>query len=229
MVYSLGLSVCPVFGRPRGTAGGGVQAWAGRVSSGGQPRRRRRHAEAGPVAVVGWFGPTGRWPALALRALLHGLRRRALGTRAAQARPSGARVQGRRRARRGPRCGQRDQRQGRSVACGPRPVPGAWIAAGGRGGSGAMRVRGPLRPRGGAGGPVSPTPRGRRERRGHARGADQAAGGARARAPAHPMRARLWAAGQAARAQPGALPGRSMEPRRGAAPSGIAGAQRGAA
>ena len=37
---------------------------------------------------------------------------------------------------------------------GLRPGPGAWVAAGGRGGRGAMRVRGPWRSRGGAGGPA---------------------------------------------------------------------------
>ena len=150
--------LCPVCGRPRGTAGGGVQAWAGRVGSGGRPRRRRRHAGAGPVAVAGRCGRTGRRPAVAMRVPLLGVGGRAGGTRAAQARPWGAHVQGRRRARCGPRCGPRDQRQGRSVAWGPRAGPGAWqlawVAAGGRGGSGAMRVRGPCRPRGGAGGPA---------------------------------------------------------------------------
>ena len=128
----------------------GVQAWAGRVGSGGRPRRRRRHAGAGPVAVAGRCGRTGRRPAVALRAPLHGVGGRAGGTRAALAWPWGARVQGHRRAR----CGPRDQRQAGSVAWGPRPGPGAWVAAGGRGGSGAMRVRGPWRPRGGAGGPA---------------------------------------------------------------------------
>ena len=53
--------------------GGGVQAWAGRVGSGGRPRRRRRHAGAGPVAVAGRCGRTGRRPALALGAPLHGV------------------------------------------------------------------------------------------------------------------------------------------------------------
>ena len=131
---------------------GGVQAWAGRVGSGGRPRRRRRHAGAGPVAVAGRCGRTGRRPAVALRAPLHGVGGRAGGTRAAQAWPWGARVQGRRRTRRGAHCGPRDQRQAGSVALGPRPGPGAWVAAGGRGGGGAMRVRGPWRPRGGPAG-----------------------------------------------------------------------------
>ena len=39
-------------------------------------------------------------------------------------------------------------------AGGLRPGPGAWVAAGGRGGGGAMRVRGPWRSRGGVGGPA---------------------------------------------------------------------------
>ena len=39
-------------------------------------------------------------------------------------------------------------------AGGSRPGPGAWVAAGGRGGGGAMRVRGPWRSRGGVGGPA---------------------------------------------------------------------------
>ena len=147
-------SLCPVCRRPRGMVGGGVQAWAGRVGSGGRPRRRRRHAGAGPVAVAGRCGRTGRRPAVALRAPLHEVAGRAGGTRAAQTRPWGARVQGRRRARCGPLCGPRDQRQAGSVAWGPRPGPGAWVAAGGRGRGGAMRVRGQWRPRGGAGGPA---------------------------------------------------------------------------
>ena len=144
-------SLCPVCGRPRGTAGGGTQAWAGRVGSGGRPRRRRRHAVAGPVAVAGRCGRTGRRPAVALRAPLHGVCGRAWGTRVAQSWPWGARVQGRRRARCGPHCGPRDQLLAGSVAWGPRPGPGAGVAAGGRG---AMRVMGPWRPRGGAGGPA---------------------------------------------------------------------------
>ena len=44
---------------------------AGRVGSGGRPRRRRRHAGAGPVAAAGRRRRTGRWPAAALRAPLH--------------------------------------------------------------------------------------------------------------------------------------------------------------
>ena len=152
-------SLCPVCGRPRRTAGRGVQAWAGRVSSGGRPRWRRRHAGAGPVAVAGRCGRTGRRPAVALRALLHGVGGRAGGMRAAQAWPGGARVQGGGRARCGPHCGPRDQRQAGSVVWGPRPGPGAWIAAGGRGGSGTMRVRGPWRPRGGASGQAGGTRR----------------------------------------------------------------------
>ena len=41
-----------------------------------------------------------------------------------------------------------------TAAGGLRPGPGAWVAAGGRGGGGAMRVRGPWRSRGGVGGPA---------------------------------------------------------------------------
>ena len=132
----------------------GVQAWAGRVGSGGRPRQRQRHADAGPVAVAGWCGQTGRRPAVALRAPLHGVGRRAGGARTAQACLWGARVQGHRRPRCGPHCGPQDQQQAESVAWGPGPGPGAWVAAVGRGGGGAMRVRGPWRPRGGAGGPA---------------------------------------------------------------------------
>ena len=72
-------SLCPVCERPRRTAGGGAQAWAGRVGSGGRPRRRRRHAGAGPVAVARRSGRTGRRPAVALRAPLHGVGGRAGG------------------------------------------------------------------------------------------------------------------------------------------------------
>ena len=39
-------------------------------------------------------------------------------------------------------------------AGGSRPGPGAWVAAGGRGGGGALRVRGPWRSRGSVGGPA---------------------------------------------------------------------------
>ena len=220
--------LCPVCRRPRGTAGGGVQAWAGRVGSGGRPRRRRRHAGAGPVAVAGRCGRTGRRPVVALRAPLHGVGGRAGGTRAAQAWLRGARAQGRRRAPCGPRCGPRDQRQAGSVAWGPRPGPGAWVAAVGRGGGGAMRVRGPWRSRGRradrpvvGGGPESPTPCGRRARRGHARRAGLAAGGACARAPARPMRALCGLRNQ--------RQGRSVGPRRGAAWGRAGAQQRGAA
>ena len=99
----------------------GAEAWAGRVGSGVRLRRRRRHAGAGPVAAAGRRGRTGRWSAAALRAPLHGVGGRAGGTRVAQARLRGARVQG-------PLCGLRDQRQGRSV--GPRRGVAAWGRAG---------------------------------------------------------------------------------------------------
>ena len=83
----------------RAQRGLGAEAGAGRVGSGGRPRWKRRHAGAGPVAAAGRRGRTGRWSAAALRAPLHGVGGRAGGTRAAQVRPLGARVQGRRRAR----------------------------------------------------------------------------------------------------------------------------------
>ena len=51
----------------------GAEAWAGRVGSGGRPRRRRRHAGAGPVAAAGRRRQTGRWSAAALRAPIHGV------------------------------------------------------------------------------------------------------------------------------------------------------------
>ena len=51
----------------------GAEAWAGRVGSGGRPRRWRRHAGAGPVAAPGRRRRTGRWSAAALRAPLHGV------------------------------------------------------------------------------------------------------------------------------------------------------------
>ena len=51
----------------------GAEAWAGRVGSGGQPRRWRRHAGAGPVAAAGLRRRTGWWSAAALRARLHGV------------------------------------------------------------------------------------------------------------------------------------------------------------
>ena len=77
----------------------GAEAGAGRVGSGGRPRWKRRHAGAGPLAAAGRRERTGRWSAAALRAPLHGVGGPAGGTRAAQTRLRGARVQGRRRAR----------------------------------------------------------------------------------------------------------------------------------
>ena len=64
----------------------GVEAWAGRMGSGGRPRWKRRHAGAGPVAVA-----RGRGHVL-------------------QAKLRGARAQWRRRARWGSLCGPRDVR-----------------------------------------------------------------------------------------------------------------------
>ena len=93
------LSLCPVCGTPRGTAGGGVEAWAGRMGSGGRPRRRRRHAGAGPVAVARRCGRTGRRPAVALSDPHCRVGGRAGGKCDAQVGLRGAHVQGRRRAR----------------------------------------------------------------------------------------------------------------------------------
>ena len=75
----------------------GAEASAGRMGSGERPRRRRRHAGAGPVAAAGRRRRTGRWPAAALRAPLHGVGGRAGGAGAwcgAGAQPCGA-AQGR--------------------------------------------------------------------------------------------------------------------------------------
>ena len=83
-----------------------------------------------------------------------GVGERAGGGRALQVMVRGAHAQGRRRARWGPFCGPRDLRLAGCTARGLRPGPGAWVAAGGRGGSGAMQVRGPWRSRGGAGVPA---------------------------------------------------------------------------
>ena len=132
----------------------GVVAWAGRMGSGGRPRRMRRHAGAGPVAVAGGCGRSSRRSAVAPRAPHSGVGERAGGGRALQVMLRGAHAQGRRRARWGPFCGPRDLRLAGCTARGLRPGPGAWVAAGGRGGSGAMRVRGPWRSRGGAGVPA---------------------------------------------------------------------------
>ena len=93
------LSLCPVCGRPRGKAGGRVEAWAGRMGSGGRPRRRRCHAGAGPVAVAGRCGRYGRRSAVSLSAPHCGVGGRAGGERVAQARLRGAHAQGRRHAR----------------------------------------------------------------------------------------------------------------------------------
>ena len=88
----------------------GVKARAGRIGSGGRPRRRRRHAGAGPVAVAGGCGRSSRRSAVALSAPHSGVGGRAGGGRVLQAKLRGARAQGRRRARCGPLCGPRDLR-----------------------------------------------------------------------------------------------------------------------
>ena len=88
------LSLRLVSGRPRGTAGGGVEVWAGRVGSGGRPRRRRRHAGAGPVAVARRCGRAGRRPAVSPSAPHCGVGGRAGGKGDARVGPRGAHVQG---------------------------------------------------------------------------------------------------------------------------------------
>ena len=87
-----------------------LQARAGRMGSGGRPRRTRRHAGAGPVAVAGGCGRSSRRSAVALSAPHSGVGGRAGGGRVLQAKLRGARAQGRRRARCGPLCGPRDLR-----------------------------------------------------------------------------------------------------------------------
>ena len=88
----------------------GVKARAGRMGSGGRPRRKWCHTGAGPVAVVGGCGRSSRRLAVALSAPHSGVGGRAGGRRVPQAKLRGARAQGRRRARCGPLCGPRDLR-----------------------------------------------------------------------------------------------------------------------
>ena len=88
----------------------GVEVRSGRMGSGGRPRRTRRHAGAGPVAVAGGCGRSSRRSAVALSAPHSGVGGRAGGGRVLQAKLRGARAQGRRRARCGPLCGPRDLR-----------------------------------------------------------------------------------------------------------------------
>ena len=75
-------------------AGGGVEAGAGRVGSSGQPRRRRRQAGAGPVAVAGRRGRAGRRPAVSLSAAHRGVEGHAGGQCDVQVGLQGAHVQG---------------------------------------------------------------------------------------------------------------------------------------
>ena len=88
----------------------GVEARAGRLGSGGRPRRTRRHAGAGPVAVAGGCGRSGRRSAVVLSSPHSGVGGRAGGGRVLQAKLRRARAQGRRRSRCGPLCGPRDMR-----------------------------------------------------------------------------------------------------------------------
>ena len=83
-------------------AGGGVEAWAERLGSGGRLGRRRRHAGAGHLAVVGRCRRAGRWLAVALSAPHFGIIGGAGGKRAAQVGLQVAHAQGRQCAQRGP-------------------------------------------------------------------------------------------------------------------------------
>ena len=84
----------------------GVEARAGRMGSGGRPRRKRRHAGAGPVAVARGCGRSSRWLAVALSAPQSGVGGRAGGGRVLQAKLRGARAQACRRALWGPPAGR---------------------------------------------------------------------------------------------------------------------------
>ena len=120
----------------------GVAARAGRMGSGGRPGRTWRHAGAGPVAVAGGRGRSSRGSAVALSVPHSGVGARVGGERVLQAMLRRAGAQVRRRARCGPLCGPRDLRCAGCVAWGLRPGPGAWVAAGGRVGAGALAVAG---------------------------------------------------------------------------------------
>ena len=63
-------SLCPVCGRPRGTAGGGVQARAGRVGKGGRGRASRQGAGQGQGAGAERGGKEGVLPRELLRVVL---------------------------------------------------------------------------------------------------------------------------------------------------------------
>ena len=120
----------------------GIEARAGRMGSGGRPGRTRRHAGAGPVLVAGGCGRSSRRLAVALSAPQSRVGGRVGGGRVLQATLRRARAQGRRCARCGPLCGPRDLRCAGCVACGLRPGPGAWVAAGGRAGAGPVAFAG---------------------------------------------------------------------------------------
>ena len=72
----------------------GVEAWAGRVGSGGRPRRKWRHAAAGPVAVAGRFGRSSRRLAVAQSAPHSRVGGRAGGGRVLQAMRAPLRAEG---------------------------------------------------------------------------------------------------------------------------------------
>ena len=152
----------------------GAEAGAGRMSSGGRPSGcgglggRWEAWAARPAVGRGSKGPTP-WGPGACRGRARCAGQAAGGARArVSARPSGA-----------PR-GPWDPRLAGSAARGPRPGPGAWVAA--STGSSARGVCGVVR----AGRPVaggltgSPTRRGRRACRGRTQRAGRAAAGVRA-------------------------------------------------
>ena len=109
-VLSPGACPCVLLTGRRAAQPAGLEARAGRMGSGGRPRRKRRHAGAGPVPVAVGCGRSGRRPARALSAPHSGVGGRAGGGRVLQAKLRGARAQGRRRARCGPLCGPSDLR-----------------------------------------------------------------------------------------------------------------------
>ena len=72
----------------------GVEAGAGRVGSGGRPRRRRRQRARVPEACAGWYVRAGRWPVASLRVPHGGVDGRAGGVRDVQVGQQRAHVQG---------------------------------------------------------------------------------------------------------------------------------------
>ena len=154
--------------------GGGLQAWAGRVGSGGRPRQRGRHAGAGRVAVAGRCGRTGRRPAVALRAPTPWGRRARWGHACRAGLAVGGRVcKGVGAPDAVPTAGRGTSGKleawpgGRGLGRAPgwrraAEAEAAPCGCGARGGRGAAQADQPVA----GGGPKSPTPWGRRARRG---------------------------------------------------------------